>query len=92
MYNQDRSRMSLMFHSDSARLVREKAAHDRSHLVTIAASLVEKKSTDPRDICYAIKAIYPGLLGDIEVRYDRCVADIYTEVAARLIAGILGTG
>jgi hypothetical protein len=91
MYNQDRSRMSLMFHSDCARHVREKAVWDPSHLVTIAASLVEKKSTDPRDICFAIKAVYPDLLGKIEVRYDRSVADIYTEVAASLFEGVWGT-
>lgn len=91
MYNRDRSRMSLTFHLDCAGNVREKAIVNPPHTVEIAASLLGKRSTDPRDICFAIKAVYPDILGNIEVRYDRNVADIYIELAATLFHGVLGT-
>ncbi|KAK0713341.1 hypothetical protein B0T26DRAFT_362784 [Lasiosphaeria miniovina] len=91
LYNRDRNRMDLEFHLDSARHVREKAAWHSSKSVQTAVSLIEKSSTDPRDIFFAIKAIYPDLLGKIEVRYDRSAADIYTEVAASLFEGVWGT-
>ena len=64
---------------------------DPSHTVEIAVSLLGKRSTDPRDICFAIKAIYPDLLSNIEVRYDRSVADIYIELTAALFNRVWGT-
>ncbi|KAE9373089.1 hypothetical protein N431DRAFT_406382 [Stipitochalara longipes BDJ] len=91
LYNRDRSRTGLMFHLECARHVREKTVWDSSNTVTIAASLMGKRSTEPRDICFAIKAVYPDLLGNIEVRYDRSIEEIYIEMAAILFNGTWGT-
>jgi hypothetical protein len=37
---------------------------------------MDKNSTDPRDFCFAMKAICPRLLHKIEIRYDRSVEDV----------------
>ncbi|KAI0385236.1 heterokaryon incompatibility protein-domain-containing protein [Hypomontagnella monticulosa] len=90
-FGRDRSIRALAFHSNCLYHVRGKGAWDQARLASITSSLMVKKSAEPRDICFAIKAIYPDLLGDIEVRYDGSVADIYTELAASLFGQIWGT-
>jgi hypothetical protein len=70
------SRASLMFHSPSSRHNREEVALDPSQLVESAASLMDKRVTDPREVYFAMKAVYPRLLRKIEVRYDRRVEDV----------------
>jgi hypothetical protein len=61
--------------------------HREQHLDrnTFFQALIEKKATDPRDLIFGLRAIYPNILSKIDVDYSSTVERVFTEAAIAIL-------
>jgi hypothetical protein len=53
----------------------------------IRETLVEKQASNPLDLVFALRALYPEILGSVNVDYSRSIGDVYAEASALIMAG-----
>jgi hypothetical protein len=53
----------------------------------IRDTLVEKQASNPLDLVFALRALYPEILGSVNVDYSRSIGDVYAEASALIMAG-----
>ncbi|KAF3025093.1 hypothetical protein E8E14_014564 [Neopestalotiopsis sp. 37M] len=64
----------------------EEYGAERPRLLSISLpQFLLKETADPRDKVFALRALFPDIIGDITVDYDRAVEDIFTEATIRLL-------